>query len=198
MKNFIYVLLSLLLISSCSTFKAERVGAEEADEKGLLITDNWMSKDTELAIDEAMKQIASHPGLMRYKSTTGVRAPKIFVGEIQNQTAEAYFPIGDMNDEFLQRLSESGEFVLIDAARRDSILKEITYQNDGMVDPAEAKKVGRQAGADLMIFGSIYMKPETRKGKTIKEYSVNIRLTDIERGVEVLRTRSKVYKYSKQ
>lgn len=198
MKITVLMILVMMSLVSCSSFKASRVGAEEADEKGLEITDNWMSKDTQLAIDEVMKQIALHPGLTRYKARTGVRTPKVFVGEIQNQTAEAYFPIGDMNDEFLQRLSMSGEFVLIDAARREDILKEITYQNDGMVAPSEAKKVGKQAGADLMIFGNVYMKPETRKGKTIKEYSVNIRLTDIERGIEVLRTRAKVFKYSKQ
>ena len=42
------------------------------------------------------------------------------------------------------------------------------------------------------------MKPHRRGGKTIKQYSVNIRMTDLERGVEVLRTRTKVNKYSEQ
>jgi hypothetical protein len=197
MKILLLIMMNVLL-ASCSSFQASRIDADEADEKGLTITDNFMSRDATIAVDEVMKQLAAHPGLSRYKLRTGVKTPKVFVGEIQNHTSEAYFPIGDMNDEFLQRLSESGEFILIDAARRESILKEITYQNDGMVAPNEAKKVGNQAGADLMIFGNVYMKPETRKGKTIKEYSVNIRLTDIERGIEVLRTRTKIYKYSKQ
>ena len=196
--NKFLILLMMAFLSSCSSFQASRVGAQEADERGLKITDSFMSRDSELAIEEIMKQISTHPGLLRYRTKTGVRTPKVFVGEIQNQTAEAYFPVGDMNDEFLQRLSSSGEYILIDAARRDDILKEITYQNDGMVDPTEAKKVGKQAGADLMIFGNVYMKPESRKGKTIKEYSINIRMTDIERGVEVLRTRTKIYKYSKR
>lgn len=188
-------LLLVLTLSSCSSFKAERVGAEKADEKGLKITDNWMSKDTENAIQEVLKQMNDHKGfkkfLSRFKGT-----PKVFVGEVQNRTAEAYFPIGDLNDEFLTKLSSTGEFQLVDADARESILSEITYQNDGMVDPKTAKTVGKQLGADLMIFGSIYMKPEKRDGKTIKEYSVNIRMTDIEKGVEVLRARTKVFKYS--
>jgi len=49
-----------------------------------------------------------------------------------------------------------------------------------------------------MIFGNVYMKPEKRDGKTIKEYSVNIRMTDIEKATEVLRTRTKVFKYSEK
>lgn len=86
----------------------------------------------------------------------------------------------------------------MDNAAREMILKEITYQNDGMVDPATAKKIGKQTGADVMIFGNVYMKPEKRDGKTIKEYSVNIRLTDIEKATELLRTRTKVFKYSEK
>ena len=91
-----------------------------------------------------------------------------------------------------------GDFILVDAAARKTILKEITYQNDGMVDPNTAKLVGKQTGADLIILGNVYMKPESRDGKTIKQYSINLRMTDIERGVEVFRARTKVSKYSEQ
>ncbi len=85
----------------------------------------------------------------------------------------------------------------MDADARDAILKEVTYQNDGMVDPAQSKKVGKQSGADVMIFGDINMKPETRDGKTIKTYSVNLRLTDIQTSEEICRAREKINKYSK-
>jgi hypothetical protein len=42
------------------------------------------------------------------------------------------------------------------------------------------------------------MKPEKRDGKTIKEYSVNLRMTDVEKAVEVMRARTKVFKYSEK
>ena len=70
-----------------------------------------------------------------------------------------------MNDELLNEFSATGEYVLIDAAAREKILGEIQYQNDGMVDPNEAKTIGRQAGADLLVFGAIRMKAQKRKGK---------------------------------
>lgn len=191
------LLLALTLtISSCGSFKAKRVDANEADEKGLEITDNWMSADTTQAISDIIKQMKAHPGYARMKQRFGT--PKVFVAEVQNQSSEAYFPIGDLNDELLNELSMSGEFELVDNQAREKILKEVTYQNDGMVDPATAKKIGKQTGADVMIFGNVYMKPEKRSGKTIKEYSVNIRMTDIERATELLRTRTKVNKYSEK
>lgn len=195
--KFLSTLLTLsLLASSCGGFKAKRVDANEADEKGLEITDNWMSADTTQAVSDIVKQIKAHPGYSKMK--TRYQTPKIFVAEVQNQTSEAYFPIGDLNDELLNELSMSGEYELVDNQAREKILSEITYQNDGMVDPATAKKIGKQTGADIMIFGNVYMKPEKRNGKTIKEYSVNMRMTDIERATELLRTRTKVNKYSEK
>lgn len=196
MKFVVAVLALSLLATSCGGFKAKRVDANESDEKGLGITDNWMSADTTQAITDIIKQMKAHPGFGKMKSRHGT--PKVFIAEVQNQTSEAYFPIGDLNDELLNELSLSGEFELVDQAAREKILGEITYQNDGMVDPATAKKIGKQTGADVMIFGNVYMKPEKRDGKTIKEYSVNIRMTDIEKATELLRTRTKVFKYSEK
>jgi penicillin-binding protein activator len=190
-------LLSLtLLATSCGGFKAKRVDANESDEKGLAITDNWMSADTTQAVSDILKQMKAHPGYLKMKTKFGT--PKVFVAEVQNQTSEAYFPIGDLNDELLNELSMSGDFELVDNQAREKILGEITYQNDGMVDPATAKKIGKQTGADIMIFGNVYMKPEKRAGKTIKEYSVNMRMTNIQTATEVLRTRTKVNKYSEK
>ena len=193
----LFVLIALsMFATSCGSFKAKRVDANESDEKGLSITDNWMAADTTQAISDIMKQMKAHPGFNKMKARHGT--PKVFIAEVQNQTSEAYFPIGDMNDELLNELSLSGEFELVDNQAREKILGEITYQNDGMVDPATAKKIGKQTGADIMIFGNVYMKPEKRGGKTLKEYSVNIRMTDIEKATEVLRTRTRVSKFSEK
>jgi uncharacterized protein (TIGR02722 family) len=194
--KFIILVSFLILATSCGSFKAQRVDSNTSDEKGLSITDNWMNADTTQAIADIMKQMKAHPGYGKMRTKYGT--PKVFIAEVQNQTSEAYFPISDLNDELLNELSMSGDVDLVDAQAREKILKEITYQNDGMVDPATAKKIGNQTGADIMIFGNIYMKPEKRDGKTIKEYSINIRMTDIEKATEALRTRTKVFKYSEK
>ncbi len=196
MKYLLTIFALSLFVTSCGGFKAKRVDANESDEKGLSITDNWMSADTTQAIKDILKQMKAHPGFGKMKARHGT--PKVFIAEVQNQTSEAYFPIGDLNDELLNELSLSGDFELVDNQARESLLKEITYQNDGMVDPATVKKIGKQTGADVMIFGNVYMKPEKRDGKTIKEYSVNLRMTDIEKATELLRTRTKVFKYSEK
>lgn len=187
---------ALVVFAGCSSFKAERVDDSKADERAMEITDNWVDGDTIRVIDGAMKQVYVHKRFQEFQSKFQGKRIKLFVGEIRNNTSESYFPIKDLEDALLEKMSNSDQFTLIDASRRENLLKEITYQNDGMVEPKQAKKVGRQSGADVMIFGDINMKPETRNGKTIKTYTVNIRLTDIETAEEICRTREKINKYS--
>ena len=164
--NIYSICLVVLLLSSCApSIETKRVSLAESDELAMTITDEWIATDTVNAVKDILKQLDNHRGYQAYLAKLG-RKPKLFVGEIQNQTSEAYFPIGDLNDELLNELSFSGDYVLIDAAKRDKILDEITYQNDGMVKPEDIKKIGRQSGADIIIFGDIRMKPNTLSGRT--------------------------------
>lgn len=197
-KTFIALMtVAALTLQGCAGFKAERLSTAEGDEKAMEITDEWLLTDTENAVNEIMKQLDTNRGFRRYMNQLGHR-PKLFIAEVQNETSEAYFPIDDMNDELLTQMSETGEFRLIDAAARDRILKEIQYQNEGMVKQSDIRKIGKQTGAELLIFGAVRMNPKTLKGKTIKEYTVNLRFTDIESGEEVTRMRTKASKYSKR
>ena len=195
--SHLFIVALCLIITGCGPkIKTQRMSTSAGDEKAMKVTDNWVMTDTTNAIQEVLKQMQNHKGYQRYIANMNGKTPKLFIAEIQNNTSEAYFPIQDMNDELLNELSASGEFILIDEVARNRILKEIKYQNDGMVDPKDIKSIGKQAGADLLIFGSVNMKPEMLAGKTLKEYSVNIRLTDVLTGVEIMRTRYKISKYS--
>jgi PBP1b-binding outer membrane lipoprotein LpoB len=188
---------ALALMSCAPAMQTQRVSLDKSDELAASITDKWIAKDTQLCVADILKQINGNKTYQEYRSKLG-RKPKIFVAEVNNQTAEAYFPTADLNDELLTEFSMDGSFTMIDASVREKLLKELQYQNDGMVDAAQAKSIGKASGADLMIFGDIRMKPETMGGRTIKDYTVNLRMTDIQSGEEVLRVRYRTSKYSQQ
>ncbi len=56
MKILPTIIITSLFAVSCGSFKAERVDANKSDEKGLSITDNWMSADTTQAVTDIIKQ----------------------------------------------------------------------------------------------------------------------------------------------
>ncbi len=196
LKSFFCLSAVSLVTGGCASFKAERLSDKKADEKAMEITDKWVDGDTNLVITDTLTQISTHPRFKRFLKRSGKDEIKVFVANVNNNTSEAYFPTADLEDALLDQLSRSDIFVLIDAKARENLLKEINYQNDGMVDPAQAKMIGKQSGADAMIFGSVNMKPEQRGGRTIKTYTVNFHFTDIQSGEEVCRTRSKINKFS--
>lgn len=191
------ILLMLGLTACAPTIQTSRVSVDEGDELSTTITDEWVKKDTELSINKLMEKMSKHKGLQRYISNSP-KAPVLFVGEVQNDTSEPYLPIADLNERLLEKILEEGDFRVIDAEKRANILKEIQYQNDGMVDPAQAKKIGKQTGADVAIFGAIRMDPKTLAGKTIKEYSINLRITDLESGEVIWMGSYDISKYSKR
>ena len=137
-KTFIILTVLLSVISCAPSIKTERISLEESDELAMKITDEWLMTDTENAVKAILKQIEEHKGYQLYLAKLG-RRPKIFIADIQNQTSEAYFPIGDFNDELLNEISYSGDYILIDNNAREKILNEIKYQNDGMVKPEDIK-----------------------------------------------------------
>lgn len=197
--GFLTLLVMASMLTACGpSMKAQRMTTAQGDEMANEITDGWLATDTTNAVNSIIKQMLQHKGYQQYLKTFQGRKPKLFVAEIQNNTSDAYFPIQDLNDELLNELSAGGEVVLIDEAARNRILKEIRYQNDGMVNAKDVKSIGKAAGADMIIFGNVNMKPEMFAGKTLKEYSVNLRVTDIESGVEKMRGRYKVSKYSER
>lgn len=189
---------ALVLVSGCGGFKAQRVDEKTVDEKAMTVTDEWVDGDTIRTIDETIAKIKEHKRFQKYLSDRGGKPLKLFVGEIKNNTSEAYFPAHDMEEALLEKISDSEVFTLIDAKQREALLKEITYQNDGMVDPAQAKKIGKQSGADALLFGTVNMDPKSRDGKTVKTYTINFRLTDLQSSEELVRTRAKINKISQQ
>jgi len=197
-KKLILALLILSLSACAPSIKTTRVSLDESDELASRVTDDWVKTDTVMAIDDLMKKIDNSKPLQRYLARFGGKPPVLFVGEVQNGTSEPYLPIADMNEKLLTALFDKGDFKIIDKEARAAILAEITYQNDGMVDPAQAKKIGRQSGADIAIFGAIRMQPKTLSGKTIKEYSVNLRITELETSDVVFMGSYDIQKYSKR
>ncbi|MDR1027697.1 MAG: penicillin-binding protein activator LpoB [Rickettsiales bacterium] len=189
---------ALLAVAACGpSIETARVNLSDSDKEAATITDEWVKTDTNMAIAAIMDKLDASKPLQKYLAARKT-PPKMFVGEVQNGTAEPYLPIDDMNEKLLTALFDQGTFQIIDNAAREKILKEISYQNDGMVDPAQAKKIGKQSGADIAVFGAVRMQPKTLAGRTVKEYSVNIRITELETSNVIFMGSYDLQKYSKR
>ena len=197
MKKICIVL--LLVLTACGpTIKTQRMTTAEGDKKAMTITDDWVATDTNLAVDYITDKLTNTGRYKRYLRENGYKTPKIFIGEVENNTSEDSFPISALNNKILDYFFESGDFDVIDQKNRKKLLEEIRYQNSGMVKEEDIKSIGKASGADLILFGEVIMDEKRMGGQTLKEYSVIIKLTDIESGEEVSRVTYETTKYTKQ
>ena len=99
---------------------------KKAMKKALEITDKWLSRDTENVVQEILAKINKHKGFQRFMRKFQ-DVPTVFIGEVKNLTSEPYFPINDINDEFLTEISSTGEFTLVDeAAEKEFWMKSLS------------------------------------------------------------------------
>jgi uncharacterized protein (TIGR02722 family) len=198
MKKIILSLLAFSLASCGAKMRAERLSTSEGDKKAMTITDEWLTTDTNMASKSIVEKILNHGRYKRYLREKSYKTPKMFVGEIENRTSEDNFPVIALSNRILNDLFEDSNVDLVSAKDREKILKEIKYQNDGMVKPSDIKSIGKASGADVMLFGEVVMEEKRLEGKTLKEYSISMRLVDIESGEEIARTLFETTKYSKR
>jgi len=105
----------------------------------------------------------------------------------------------------LNELNQTGRFRLLERKRLESVLKELKLQVTGLVNPENAKQVGRMLGVSAMLFGELSVVKYERNKQSIfimwtegekTEVSIDARLVDVESG-EILAT-SRASTYVKQ
>lgn len=110
---------------------------------------------------------------------------------IQNRT-ESHIDMKAITDTITTHMLDSGKIRLVNASRRDDLLKEQGYQLQNT--PAEARmKIGRQLGARFMLTGSL-VEIGHQSGRQVRlskkqdiYYQLTAEITDLESGEIILR-----------
>ena len=105
----------------------------------------------------------------------GADRPVIYVSQIKNKTAE-HIDTKSITDKISTAMLKSGKvrFTAAGEINKD-LLEQLEYQeNTGLVDPKTRKKIGRQIGADYMIYGEItsITKKAGRKTDSVLSFSL--------------------------
>lgn len=166
----------------------------ETIKKEYINFNSWNVNDTTKAIKQIVDQLEKSDNFMRLlKDKKGV--VRIKIGKFTDNTKEEGFPLMDIKNELLARLGQNNNIILIEKEDNDTLLDEISYQNDGMVNKQYAKNIGKQLGADLLLFGNINLSKAMEIDKMTKNYYLTVKMTDIESGVNSFMS---VYKATKK
>ena len=111
------------------------------------------------------------------------KRPVLFIDGIKNKTSE-HIDTESVTDTISTKLINSGKFRFIDMTKVESVKKQYDYQtSSGLVSEETSVKVGRQIGADYMLYGNI--SSIVKRAKSTKDVytKITLKLMDIESGI---------------
>ncbi|MBN2420349.1 MAG: penicillin-binding protein activator LpoB [Deltaproteobacteria bacterium] len=113
--------------------------------------------------------------------------PVLIVYPVVNETSE-HISTSGITDEIRMKLLNSGKVRFINEHQRENIMREVSYQNQGFVDPAQRVEQGRQLGADYILSGTLrsIKKKQPEQWRIYKKeriyYSLDLTMTDLKTG----------------
>lgn len=111
------------------------------------------------------------------------RRPVLFIDGIKNKTSE-HIDTESITDTISTKLINTGKFRFIDMSKVESVKKQYQYQKEsGLVKDDTGVNIGRQIGAEYMLYGNI--SSIVKNGKNTKDVymKITLKLMDIESGI---------------
>ena len=135
-------------ISGCSS-----TGVSYGDASAVeTTTTEFGSTDLQMIAEKMVDSLLTFPPIVQ---VTSKRRPVMFVDTIKNKTSE-HIDTESVTDTISSRVLRSGKFRFVDMTKVASLKKQLDYQNEsGMVSESSKMNLGRQIGAEYMMYGNL-------------------------------------------
>ena len=168
------VLALATVISGCSSVQYGDATASET------VTTGFGSTDLQMIAAKMVDDVLAFPPVVQI---TAQRRPVMFVDRIKNKTTE-HIDLESVTDTIESKLINSGKFRFVDMSVVDRVRQQLEYQRDsGMVDDQQAMVMGRQVGAEYMLYGN--MSSIVKRDGNAKDvyYKFTLKMLHLETGI---------------
>lgn len=163
-----------LMVAACSSVQYGDATAQET------VNTDFGSTDLQLIANKMVDDMLVFPPVVQI---TKERRPVLFVDRIKNKTTE-HIDLESVTDSIQTKLINSGKFRFVDMTAVEQIRKQFEYQQEsGFVDEQTAARMGRQIGAEYMLYGN--MASIVKKDGSTKDvyYKFTLKMMHIESGI---------------
>lgn len=189
------ILLPLLAVgvlgsNGCSTVQYGDATAVET------VNTEFGSTDLQMIAEKMVDDMLASPAMAEI-APNGKR-PILFVDTIKNKTLE-HVDTESITDTISTKMLNSGRFRFVDMTRVDAVAKQFDYQkNSGMVDETKSVQMGRQLGAQFMLYGNLSSIQKTAGSTKDVYYKFTMKLTNIESGLVEFQSEKEIRKTRKK
>lgn len=143
-------------------------------------TTDFGSTDLQQMAEKMVDSLLTFPPIVEY---TAKRRPVIFVDKIKNKTSE-HIDTESITDTVSSRLLRSGKFRFVDMTKVAAVKEQLDYQSEsGMVNPAKATAMGKQIGAEFMLYGNLSSIVKRNSDTKDVYYKFTMKLMNLETGI---------------
>lgn len=162
--------------SACSTtFEGNYADPDKVE----IVDDKWNETDARVIAEKMIKSCLAKPWISFWMEESRGQRPFVLVDDFENRTSE-HIDTKAIFEAVRNELINSGRVRFLDGEKRKTILEEYRYQGSGVVRKDQAKKAGKQFGADFILVGGISSQVAQQEGYKTVTYQVEMRLTNIE------------------
>jgi hypothetical protein len=172
--SIITLLASVLALSACSSTKYGDAQATET------VNTDFGSTDLQSIATKMVDDLLTFPPVVQMTAT---RRPVMFVDTIKNKTTE-HIDTENITDSIQSKLLQSGKFRFVDMTAIKQVQDQLNFQqNSGMVDDQKSVAVGKQIGAEFMLYGNL--SSIVKKDGSTKDvyYKFTLKMTNLETGI---------------
>ncbi|MBM4304312.1 MAG: penicillin-binding protein activator LpoB [Deltaproteobacteria bacterium] len=143
-----------------------------------LLDDKFNESDMRQIADTMVKSLTESAVIRDAK-----KPPVVLVTLVKNRSQE-HIDMKSMTDKMKVALIKSGKFKFTEKENREEMASETDYQGQsGYVDPATARKKGKQIGAQFFLTGEITDRVQEVGSKKYVYYKCTFNLVNIESGI---------------
>ena len=129
---------------------------------------------------------------------TSKRRPVMFVDTIKNKTSE-HIDTESVTDTISSKVLRSGKFRFVDMSKVAAVQKQLAYQNEsGMVSQSSAMNMGRQVGAEYMMYGNLSSIVKRNGNSKDVYYKFTLKVMHVESGIVEWSDEKEIRKSSKK
>lgn len=179
-------------ISGCASGTKVSYGDASAVET---TTTEFGSTDLQLIAEKMVDSLLTFPPIVQ---VTNKRRPVMFVDSIKNKTSE-HIDTESVTDTISSRVLRSGKFRFVDMTKVSAVKKQLDYQNkSGLVSDATKIKIGRQIGAEYMMYGNLASIVKRSGRNKDVYYKFTLKVMHVETGIVEWSDEKEIRKSSKK